>query len=98
MACADLNGNGELCYTNWLIATTNRRKPIDEAKLKVAFDFFDKEGRGAISKKNMEETMKEMQDVNWNDIINEVDADGDGEINFKEFKKMMMLLVDDKDR
>ena len=85
MACADLNGNGELCYTNWLIATTNRRKPIDEAKLKVAFDFFDKEGKGAISKANMEETMKDIKEVNWNEIIMEVDADGDGEINFREF-------------
>jgi hypothetical protein len=41
MACADLNGNGELSYTNWIIATANRSQAIDDAKLRVAFDFFD---------------------------------------------------------
>jgi len=55
MDCADLNGNGELSYSNWLIATANRSQAIDDAKLKVAFDFFDKEGNGAITKENIEE-------------------------------------------
>ena len=49
MACADLNGDGELTYTNWLIATTSRSKAIDDEKLRVAFDFFDKEGKGSIN-------------------------------------------------
>ena len=97
MACADLDGNGELSYTNWLIATANRSQAIDEAKLRVAFDFFDKDGLGAITRQNMEASMKDMQGVEeatWDEIIAEVDEDGDGKINFKEFTKMMMRLVD----
>ena len=41
--------------------------------------------------------MKDMDDVDpatWNEIIEEVDEDGDGEISFAEFKKMMHRLVD----
>ena len=53
MNCADLNGNGQLSYTNWLIATANRSTAIDEAKLRVAFDFFDKDGVGVITRENM---------------------------------------------
>jgi len=59
MACADLNGDGELTYTNWLIATANRSKAIDDEKLRVAFDFFDKEGKGSISRENLQESMAE---------------------------------------
>lgn len=101
MACADLNGNGELSYTNWIIATANRSQAIDDAKLRVAFDFFDQDKRGAITKENIEDQMRDMQDVDeatWNEIIAEVDEDGDGEINFEEFKKMMMVLVEPKTR
>ena len=35
-----------------------------------------------------------MEEATWDEIIAEVDEDGDGKINFKEFTKMMMRLVD----
>ena len=32
----------------------------------------------------------------WNDLIKEVDYNGDGEISFEEFKKMMTVLINEE--
>jgi len=37
MALADLNGNGELDYSEWLVATAKRDQIINDKKLKQAF-------------------------------------------------------------
>ena len=36
---------------------------------------------------------KNIDEQVWKDVINEVDENGDGEIDFNEFKAMMKLLV-----
>jgi len=42
--------------------------------------------------------MQDVEAATWNEIIDEVDEDGDGQINFAEFKKMMMVLVEPKNK
>ena len=37
MALADLNGNGELDYSEWLVATTKRSDLVNSKKLQQAF-------------------------------------------------------------
>ncbi|PIA15017.1 calmodulin [Coemansia reversa NRRL 1564] len=62
---------------------------------KEAFELFDTDGSGAISHKEMGELMRKMghnptkQEIQ--DMINEVDADNNGEIDFEEFVAMMEL-------
>lgn len=58
---------------------------------------FDKDGSGSISAKEIKEILgqgKKFGNENiWNDIIKEVDTDGNGEISFEEFKAMMSKLL-----
>ncbi|KAJ2809423.1 hypothetical protein H4R20_000148 [Coemansia guatemalensis] len=60
-----------------------------------AFELFDTDGSGSISRKEMGDLMRKMghnpsaQEIQ--DMINEVDADNNGEIDFEEFVAMMEL-------
>lgn len=39
---ADQDGNGEIDYSEWQVATINKYDVLSEEKLKNAFDIFDK--------------------------------------------------------
>jgi hypothetical protein len=39
---------------------------------------------------------KLIDDKVWNDLIKEADENGDGEISYEEFKKMMTTLVNEE--
>jgi len=58
---------------------------------------FDKDNSGAISANEVKEILgggkKFGNEKIWNDIIREVDTDGNGEISYEEFKEMMTKLI-----
>lgn len=41
-AQADADGSGEIDYSEWAVATINKRSVLTEAKLRGAFELFDK--------------------------------------------------------
>jgi len=82
------------------MATRDRTKAFGDEKLRAAFDFFDKDGSGTIDKAKLDAVMCDKEEVDqdmWDVILQEVDEDGDGVINFAEFKKMMVRLVEIKE-
>ena len=94
---ADTDGSGEIDYSEWVVASINKKKLLTNEKLEAAFNLFDKDSSGSISAAEVKEVLgigKNIGDQVWNDIINEVDADGDGEISFNEFKIMMEKLFE----
>lgn len=98
MKLADLDGNGEIEYSEWVIATTDKHNLLTDEKLKAAFNLFDRDGGGSISANELKETLgvgKNIDEKIWNELIQEVDANGDGEISFPEFKTMMMRVLDE---
>jgi calcium-dependent protein kinase len=99
MKIADADGSGEIDYSEWVVATMDKRKLLTNEKLEVAFNLFDKDGGGSISANEIKEVLgvgKSIDEKVWNDIIKEVDANGDGEISFLEFKIMMQKLLTDE--
>jgi len=68
----------------------------EEVNLKEAFDVFDKDNDGLISVEELALVLtslglKEgMKTEECKEMIKKVDMDGDGMVNFKEFKRMMM--------
>jgi len=40
--------------------------------------------------------LNDADDTYFQDMVKEIDADGDGLISFEEFEQMMMMLVDKK--
>ena len=97
MKIADTDGSGEIDYSEWVIATMDKKKLLTEDKLLMAFNMFDKDNGGSISSVEVKDTIgvgKNIDEKLWNEIINEVDVNGDGEISFQEFKIMMERLLD----
>jgi len=62
-------------------------------ELKTAFRLYDREGLGYITPKVLKEILLELDhkltDDELNDIVDEVDSDGSGSIDFDEFMEMM---------
>lgn len=96
MQAADADGNGEIEYSEWIVATVDKNVLLTDEKLKIAFDLFDKDGGGSISATEIKETLgigKAISQHIWDEIVAEVDIDGDGDIDFDEFAKMMKKLM-----
>lgn len=96
MAVADADGSGEIDYSEWIIASVNKRKLLTHEKLELAFNLFDKDRSGSISADEVKQVLgvgKNIDEKIWNDIVREVDENGDGEISFVEFKIMMEKLL-----
>ena len=69
---------------------------IDNKTLKDTFNAFDKDGSGSITADELKEMLGGGSDYDpqvWNQIISEVDQNGDGEIDLKEFMDMMLRLL-----
>ncbi|MQL98837.1 hypothetical protein Taro_031549 [Colocasia esculenta] len=92
MDAADIDGNGAIDYIEFITATMHRHRLDREEHLYNAFQYFDKDHSGFITKDELESAMKEhgMGDAaSIKEIISEVDADNDGRINYEEFCAMM---------
>nr|GMD16826.1 calmodulin [Ipomoea batatas] len=63
------------------------------AEFKAAFSLFDKDGDGCITRKELGTMMRSLgenpSEADLQDMINEVDADGNGTIDFSEFLNFM---------
>jgi calcium-dependent protein kinase len=97
--------DGIVNYTQFLAATIDRKKYMQEHALKEVFDAFDLDGDGNISKVELAAVLSGKSEqprqqaklpsdltVDADDldaILDSVDKDGDGNIDFKEFMEMM---------
>eukprot|EP00828_Plagiopyla_frontata_P016257 TRINITY_DN2120_c0_g1_i4.p2 TRINITY_DN2120_c0_g1~~TRINITY_DN2120_c0_g1_i4.p2 ORF type:complete len:262 (+),score=49.50 TRINITY_DN2120_c0_g1_i4:571-1356(+) len=99
MKSIDKNNNGSIDYTEFVMATCNRQHMLSKDKLEVAFKIFDKDGSGALDISELKEVFSgaNVSDEVWNELVQEVDENNDGQIQFAEFKKMMMRLVESED-
>ena len=66
-----------------------------EEKLRHAFEVFDKDGDGKINAKELKDVLGKHEgylnkpEEFWQELINECDENGDGEIDYDEFVNMM---------
>lgn len=95
IASIDSNGSGVIDYTEFIAATLEKKKYMREDRLWSAFKVFDLDGNGTISKAELHKILNgggitdSEQSKNLDKLIEECDIDGDGEISFDEFVKMM---------
>ncbi|ELT88073.1 hypothetical protein CAPTEDRAFT_162839 [Capitella teleta] len=74
---------------------------MDYNKFREAFSLFDKDGDGTITTKELGTVMRSLgqnpSEDELQDMVNEVDIDGNGEIDFEEFLQMMAKKMKESD-
>lgn len=92
----DLNQNGMIEYSEFIAAASNIQQLLTEKNLKQAFDLFDLDANGQITPRELKHILgaknADIKDEDWEMIIAEYDKNGDGMINFSEFKNMMFNI------
>ncbi|KAF7818888.1 calcium-dependent protein kinase 20 [Senna tora] len=91
MQAADIDNSGTIDYGEFLAAMLHVNKVQREDHLFAAFNYFDKDGSGYITRDELQHACEQfgLQDVQLDDIIREVDRDNDGRIDYSEFVAMM---------
>lgn len=101
MEAADVDKNGTIDYIEFVTVTMHRHRLEKEEHLYKAFQYFDKDGNGFITRDELRQAMQEYgmgDEATIDEVINDVDTDRDGRINYEEFVAMMRKgTVDDKD-
>lgn len=93
----DVNKDGTINYTEFLMAHMQLKDIISNERLQTAFDSFDLDQNGQITKDELQEVLAGTS-VNdprvWDILISEADTNHDGQISFSEFKQMMLNYAD----
>jgi len=83
MKMADVNGDGQLSYQELLMTAVQRKLNGKEERLWEAFNKFDLNGDGKITKDEIEKVLGKTP--NAAELIAEADINGDGTIDYDEF-------------
>ncbi|WCJ35056.1 Calcium-dependent protein kinase [Euphorbia peplus] len=92
MDAADVDKDGTIDYVEFITATMHRHKLDREENLYEAFQYFDKDNSGFITREELRQAMAQYgmgDEATIDEIIDDVDTDKDGRINYEEFANMM---------
>lgn len=94
IAEVDADGDGAIDFPEFVTLMARKMNNVDkDSEIREAFNVYDKDGSGKISRKELLHLMSKFhKDVSEDDIeqmIKEADTNGDGEIEFEEFKRML---------
>ncbi|XP_040120633.1 centrin-1 [Oryx dammah] len=94
IADVDKEGTGKISFNDFLAVMTQKMAEKDtKEEILKAFRLFDDDETGKISFKNLKRVAKELgenlTDEELQEMIDEADRDGDGEVNEDEFLRIM---------
>lgn len=92
----DADGSGTIDFPEFLNLMARKMKyTVSEEELKEAFKVFDKDQDGLISASELRHIMtslgEKLTDEEVDEMINEADADGDGQVSYEDFVRMMLV-------
>lgn len=90
----DTDKSGYVDYTEFITMTMNWKNSLSESQIKTAFAAFDREKKGAIMLDDIKhlfvnENTSETDLAVWQEMLEEVDENGDGVIDLSEFEHMI---------
>lgn len=91
----DTDKSGYVDYTEFITMTLNWQKSLSDAQIQAAFQAFDRQNRGSINLEDIKhlftsETASETDVAVWQEMLEEVDENGDGVVDLEEFKHMVL--------
>eukprot|EP00931_Biecheleriopsis_adriatica_P103606 TRINITY_DN78413_c0_g1_i1.p1 TRINITY_DN78413_c0_g1~~TRINITY_DN78413_c0_g1_i1.p1 ORF type:complete len:497 (+),score=121.14 TRINITY_DN78413_c0_g1_i1:53-1492(+) len=91
---ADTDGSGSIDYTEFIAASLDKARFLQEDLLWGTFCMFDKDSDGSISKEELKLMVEGDTDLHQLDgmveaMLKEADSDGNGSISYEEFKLLM---------
>jgi len=91
----DVDGAGVCRFPDFLHMMATRISELTaEKEIREAFTVFDLDGNGFVSRSELKYAMlnlgEQITTAECQCLIEEADIDGDGQINYEEFVKMMM--------
>lgn len=93
----DKDGSKKIEYEEFLAATIEHSKVINDQNLKAAFNKFDTDGSGKLSIDELSGLVGNDIDLIM-DLMHKVDKNNDGEIEYEEFKNLMSLMIGEKEK
>jgi calcium-dependent protein kinase len=93
----DINSSGEIEFSEFMMATADRHKLVSKERVRLAFEALDINHTGLLNTsvlKNIFGSVSQYNEDFWRSIIQEIDLNGDGLIDFFEFSEMMWKLTD----
>jgi calmodulin len=89
----DADGSGSMDFNEFIFLIIKKMKDLDlEEEMKEAFKVFDKDGNKVLTSHEMRQIFMNMKGIPESEIemmIKEADLDGDGQIDYEEFLRMM---------
>ena len=100
----DINGDGKVDYEEFITASMNRDKMINDKNIKMLFEMFDTDGSGYIDAAELKNVFSKCiasgNDVEdekiFEDLMLEVDKNGDKVISHEEFNQVMNEILKKK--
>lgn len=96
VAALDYVNLGKVKYSDFLLATIDKRKYLDEEMLYFAFSRFDSDHDGVITLEDLKSSLyrlnNEIPECEVREMIEEWDMNSDKRIDFEEFQGMMQTL------
>jgi calcium-dependent protein kinase len=93
----DQGKTGFLEFEEFVRACINKQKLLNEENLKISFTLFNKTGIKKVIScqdfKNILGLQTKFSNKTWEKIINQIDINGDGQIEFNEYKEMMLKFL-----
>lgn len=96
----DTDGSGQIEYTEFIAATFEFQRNMQENIIWSVFRIFDEDGSGTVTKKELlkvlggEDVKQKLSDtmpgVDLKPVMDMLDKDGDGDIDYAEFKKLLL--------
>ena len=87
----DLDNSGSISYNEFITSVIGNRKNMTEERLENAFKMLDKDNNGLLSIDEIKSYFGGENEI-WKEVLKDVDENGDGQIDFKEFHKIMAGL------